>query len=271
MLIAPLVPAHAIPTPDKSRAAVPAKAKKKIAMEVAVADPMKSTLGSFTPSVVNPSRAAAIRPQVERAFKFTPSGRTGDRKALTIGLTSRAAPPAVAETHVDTIRPVQTAYNVGGSIDWLRLLSGRGLYADRGGLWSAPRGRRPRSDLSRSQVADERARRRRDAVAYRDRSADSGQAHLARAGRRLFAELAPVAVGGRPLSDDHPRSIRACRARRTRACSSGLRLRSNPSCRPAGVRRRDRRGRALPARLALVRTSIARQSRQALHFPHLAP
>ena len=107
---------------DKALESLKAQAnEKKVTVEVATADPLRSIpLGSFTPSVVDPSRAAGIRPQAaaERIFRFTPSGKTGDRKALTLGLTSRVATPE-AGTRADALRPVQTAYNVGASVGWL--------------------------------------------------------------------------------------------------------------------------------------------------------
>ena len=95
-LVAPVAAVHAVPTPERR---APAKqAKKKVTVETVMPGSL-SALGGFTPSLVNPSRAADIRPQTaERVFRFTPSGKQGDRKALTLG---------------------QTAYNVGASIGWL--------------------------------------------------------------------------------------------------------------------------------------------------------
>lgn len=116
-LLAPLAVLHAVPVPDGRQIA---PKKKKVTIEIAAADSLRSIpLGSFTPSLVNPARAAGIRPQAaERVFRFTPSGKTGDRKALTLGLTSRVATPEPG-ARSDSLRPVQTAYNVGASVGWL--------------------------------------------------------------------------------------------------------------------------------------------------------
>lgn len=117
-LVAPLAPAFAVPTPDGRHA--PAPRKKRVTIETASSESSfrSISLGSFTPSLVAPSRAAEVRPQAaERTFRFTPSGKTGDRKALTLGLTSRTvvADPSRAEA----LHPTQTAYNVGASVGWL--------------------------------------------------------------------------------------------------------------------------------------------------------
>jgi hypothetical protein len=75
---------------------------------------------SFTASGAN---AATARLQtVERAFRFTPSGQSDNRKALSLGVStrvvaaatdhSRAAPPAEA------IAALPTAYNVDVSLAW---------------------------------------------------------------------------------------------------------------------------------------------------------
>jgi hypothetical protein len=110
-LLAPLAVAHAVPTPER-RAVKPVK--KRVTVETVMPGSL-SSLGGFTPSLVNPARAADIRPQTaERIFRFTPSGRQGDRKALTLGLSTRTETRAEA-----ALKPAQTAYNVGASIGWL--------------------------------------------------------------------------------------------------------------------------------------------------------
>lgn len=129
LITAPMA-AHANPTPAKTAAAaaVTPKAKKPKVKVVAEAQPTEklrpSSLGSFTPSLVDPARSAAIRSQsVERSFRFTPSGKAGDRKALTLGLTSRVVAPATRNTTVaaaaapiDGLTP--SGYNLGVSVGY---------------------------------------------------------------------------------------------------------------------------------------------------------
>jgi hypothetical protein len=123
LLAAPSV-LHANPTPAKSAVTAP-KAKKpkvKVVAEATATEKLRAgSLGSFTPSLVDPARSAAIRAQsVERSFRFTPSGKTADRKALTLGLTSRVVAPAarttVAAAAIDGLTP--SGYNLGVSVGY---------------------------------------------------------------------------------------------------------------------------------------------------------
>ncbi|MDO9489607.1 MAG: hypothetical protein Q7J32_14620 [Sphingomonadaceae bacterium] len=127
-LLAASTTAYANPTPAKTSAAgVALKGKKPakatIVAESAVTEKLRAgSLGSFTPSLVDPTRSAAIRAQaVERSFRFTPSGKS-DRKALTLGLTSRVVAPvatsrtAVASAAIDGLTP--SGYNLGVSVGY---------------------------------------------------------------------------------------------------------------------------------------------------------
>ena len=106
---------HATPQPDARRTVVAKPVKKKVTTEVATAESLRPEgLGAFTPSIVDPSRSAALsRPSVaaERTVRFTPSGKPGDRKALTLGLTTRVARPDVTRT--TSVAGTPSAYNVG--------------------------------------------------------------------------------------------------------------------------------------------------------------
>jgi len=125
LIAAPLASAHANPTPTKT-AALPkaAKPKVKLVAEAGVTEKLRpGSLGSFTPSLVDPARSAAIRTQsTERSFRFTPSGKAGDRKALTLGLTSRVVAPTVRTTvaaatpALDALTP--SGYNLGVSVGY---------------------------------------------------------------------------------------------------------------------------------------------------------
>lgn len=97
--------------------------KQQVVAESAVTEKLRAgSLGSFTPSLVDPTRSAAIRTQaVERSFRFTPSGKTADRKALTLGLTSRVVAPTtprttVASASIDGLTP--SGYNLGVSVGY---------------------------------------------------------------------------------------------------------------------------------------------------------
>ncbi len=80
------------------------------------------TLGSFTPPTLDGVRKTTGSGSVaaeERTFRFTPSGKVGDRNALSVGVTSRVVRTAV----VDTARTVEadaiTAYNVDVAVAYL--------------------------------------------------------------------------------------------------------------------------------------------------------
>ncbi|MFC3714494.1 hypothetical protein ACFOMD_18145 [Sphingoaurantiacus capsulatus] len=124
-LISAPATAFANPTPAKTNASavsVPKakKAKVKVVAEATAAERLRAgSLGSFTPSLVDPARSAAIRSQtVERSFRFTPSGKSTDRKALTLGLTSRVMTPATrtAVASIDGLTP--TGYNLGVAVGY---------------------------------------------------------------------------------------------------------------------------------------------------------
>lgn len=127
LIAAPLAPAHATPTPTLTAKTAPAKVRKpkvKVVAEATTIEKLRlGGLGSFTPSIVDPTRSAAIRTQsTERSFRFTPSGKTADRKALTLGLTSRVVTPTpaarttVASAALDGVTP--SGYNLGISVGY---------------------------------------------------------------------------------------------------------------------------------------------------------
>ena len=113
-------------------AAKRAPAKKLVETESYSERLHPASLTSFAPPVLDantfsftaPGRSAATArlQTVERAFQFTPSGQTGNRKALTLGVTSRvmaaaldtsrAAPPA------DTLAVAPAGYGVDLSVGW---------------------------------------------------------------------------------------------------------------------------------------------------------
>jgi hypothetical protein len=116
------VPAMAKAEPMKKGAPVKtAPTKQKLTSSESQSTKLKTeTLGSFTPPMLDSVRknggGVAIQ---ERTFRFTPSGNAADRKALSIGVTSRV----VRANAPDTARPADTetttAYNVDVAVGWL--------------------------------------------------------------------------------------------------------------------------------------------------------
>ncbi len=119
--------AHAVPTPAAAKRTVTQSKSKRVAIvseSDGVVEPLRAgTLGSFTPSIVDPSRSPVLtRAQTsERSFRFTPSGKTGDRKALTLGVTSRVVAQADAArgSTLTALAATPTGYNVGLSVGYL--------------------------------------------------------------------------------------------------------------------------------------------------------
>jgi hypothetical protein len=112
----------AVPTPAQTAKSLAAKPKKKLVEEAAgPAETLRAgTLGSFTPSMVDKSRSPALARTAtnERSFRFTPSGKIGDRKALTLGLTSRTVvAPRDRATQTASVDVTQ-GYSVGASVGY---------------------------------------------------------------------------------------------------------------------------------------------------------
>jgi hypothetical protein len=94
-----------------------------------------NTLSSFAPEMIDSSKFSFTAPgqtpanartaTVERAFRFTPSGKVESRRAFSVGVTSRVTAP-VAETsraaavpaEIAAATPVPAAYNVDLAVGW---------------------------------------------------------------------------------------------------------------------------------------------------------
>ncbi len=117
-------------------------------------------LTPFQPAVTDPGRfsftapgsAASARLQtVERAFRFTPSGQSENRKALSLGVTSRvvaaaadhsrAAPPA------ETLTALPASYNVDVSVAWKGFAVNTGYTRVEPGVTALLDGRRQSFDI----------------------------------------------------------------------------------------------------------------------------
>ncbi|MGL4541083.1 MAG: porin [Polymorphobacter sp.] len=90
-----------------------------------------NTLGGFTPAMFEnkfsftaPGKSAATARQqtIENAYNFTPSGRANNRKALTLGMTSRVTAPVTdtsrAAAPADSLVTAPAGYGVDLAVGW---------------------------------------------------------------------------------------------------------------------------------------------------------
>lgn len=93
------------------------------------------TLASFAPDLIDSSKFSFTAPgqtpanarvaTVERAFRFTPSGKIDNRRAFSVGVTSRVAAPVVdtsraaaVPVELAAVAPAPAAYNVDLAVGW---------------------------------------------------------------------------------------------------------------------------------------------------------
>ena len=129
MMVAIAIALPCAAAPSKSNARHSAKARTSFDMP---SDSLRAAgLTPFAPPLIDSARFSFTAPghgatatrfdSTERAFRFTPSGQTSSKKAVTVGVTSRVVTAAA-----DTSRGVPTesfavtpaAYNVGLSVGW---------------------------------------------------------------------------------------------------------------------------------------------------------
>jgi len=132
LAIVALQPLHAITRTVTKRAA--SQAKVSLDAEGVGEHLRTGTLASFAPALIDdgkfsftaPGRSAAsARVQTsERAFRFTPSGQPDNRRALSLGVTSRVTAPVVDTSRAAAV-PVEqmastspAAYNVDLAVGW---------------------------------------------------------------------------------------------------------------------------------------------------------
>ncbi len=103
---------------DKAAAAKGSEARRKLTTTAGVVTPLKAeTLGSFTPPMLDNARRAGVAgASQERTFRFTPSGKSRDNKALALGVTSRVVRAAAPETARPAETEAATAYNFDVSV-----------------------------------------------------------------------------------------------------------------------------------------------------------
>ncbi len=112
-------------------AAAPAKSQRAARVQVVDTDRLRAAVTPFSPPLIESARFSFTAPgraastarldTVERAFRFTPSGQPGSRKALSIGVTTTrvaAAPDPTRVATVESFAVTPAAYNVGLSVGW---------------------------------------------------------------------------------------------------------------------------------------------------------
>lgn len=118
------------------------------------------SLASFAPTLVDAGKFSFTAPgqgaanarmaTVERAFRFTPSGKTDSRRAFSVGVTSRVV-TAVAETPraaapVETAAVKPAAYNVDLAVGWRNFAVSGGYSRSDAVVGSLPVSLTPRRD-----------------------------------------------------------------------------------------------------------------------------
>lgn len=124
---------------------------------------LDSNLAPFAPPLLDqakfsftaPGRAAATArlQTVERAFRFTPSGQPDNRKALTIGVSSRLVTASADTTRAaaETSATLPTAYNVDLAVGWKGFAINSGYSrSDSGTVSLVPLGRKEAVDVGLS-------------------------------------------------------------------------------------------------------------------------
>jgi hypothetical protein len=120
--IAGVAAAPAFAAQTASKAAKPAKQRLTLETPLTPFQPPVTEASSFSFTAPGVAGSASRLQSVERAFRFTPSGQAENRKALSLGVStrvvgattdrSRAAPPP------ETIAALPTSYNVDLSLAW---------------------------------------------------------------------------------------------------------------------------------------------------------
>ncbi len=99
-------------------------AKSRISFDTQLSpfQPPVSELSKFSFTASGASAANARLQSVEHAFRFTPSGQSDNRKAFSLGISSRvvaaAADRSRAAAPAENIAALPTSYDVGLSVNW---------------------------------------------------------------------------------------------------------------------------------------------------------
>ena len=116
--------ASAASTTTKAGAPVKSGQKQRFSFDVPVTgfQPPVSDLNKFSFTAAGNNAASARLQTQERAFRFTPSGQTDNRKALSLGLSTRvvtaAADHSRAAAPVEATAALPSAYGVDVSLGW---------------------------------------------------------------------------------------------------------------------------------------------------------
>ena len=114
------VPAVAATKPASAK--VPGKTRFSFDVPVTSFQPPVSDLNKFSFTAAGNTAASARLQTQERAFRFTPSGQADNRKALSLGLSTRvvaaAADRSRAAAPLEATAALPTAYAVEASVGW---------------------------------------------------------------------------------------------------------------------------------------------------------
>ena len=120
MLLA--MPAMATKPPAVATAKASPKARLSFDTPLSPFQPPVSELSKFSFTASGASAANARLQSVEHAFRFTPSGQSDNRKAFSLGISSRVVAAAVdrsrAAAPAENIAALPTSYDVGLSVNW---------------------------------------------------------------------------------------------------------------------------------------------------------
>ena len=105
-----------------AKTAKPAKPRISFETPLTPFQPTMTDSSKFSFTASGASAASARLQTVERAFRFTPSGQTDNRKALSLGVSTRVmaagADRSRAAAPVESLTALPTAYNVDLSVGW---------------------------------------------------------------------------------------------------------------------------------------------------------
>jgi hypothetical protein len=124
-LVAVLATAAVVASPvlaARTVAVKPAKQRFSIETPLTSFQPPETDASKFSFTAAGSSPAQARLQTVERAFRFTPSGQTDNRKALSLGVNTRMVAATPDRSHAaapaDTLAALPTSYNVDLSVAW---------------------------------------------------------------------------------------------------------------------------------------------------------
>ncbi len=108
--------------PDTRAASKPAKQRFSLETPLTPFQPSISDSAKFSFTASGNNASTARLQTMERAFRFTPSGQSDNRKALSLGVSTRVVAAATdrsrAAAPVESLASLPTSYNVDLSVGW---------------------------------------------------------------------------------------------------------------------------------------------------------